>query len=434
MLALLLALCAAVPDTIELTLAEALDLAHRHSPARVQAAVARADGGSQLARGITGLVPSVSATMGYGRTELDAGRPESLPAAGWAWNGSLTLSQVVFDPSAFAGLAAAIVGAGSRRADARDREARLIYDVTADYLDLLKTRLLRDAAAAALTRAEENLRIAEQMERLGSASTIDVLRSAVFKSQADIELLQAEKAGAVAQAAFRATIGLDREDFVRPVESLPGPAEANLPATGELLAEITRRNPGLEIARRARTAADIGRVAAWGRALPGISAYWSSSWSDSAFPRGVRDWTDSDTRSWGLRASFPLLDLKTWVLGLVDATNDARRARAAARAAELQLRATATAAALGYGEARRTWEFARRNLELSERLHALALEQRRLGSISLADFFGVEADLARAQATLTGALCDTYIQAAQLNYLLGATDVPGPEGTSNEQR
>ena len=426
-LALLLALAGA-PDTLDLSYADALDLALRHSPARIQAAAARTDAGSGLARGVAGLLPSVQANLGRGRNDLGAGLPDSLRLSDWQWTGSLTLTQVVFDPSAFAGLAAGITGFGARRAEARDHEARLLYDVTADYLGLVRTDMLRDAARAALARAEENLRITVEKERIGSATAIDRLRTEVFKSQSEIELLQAEKAVALAQAAFRATVGLDGMSVVRPTESLPGPAALDRPPDDDLLAEIERRNPGLEIDRRTRAAAGINRVAAWSRALPGVSAYWTSNWSDSVLPRRLDDWTGSDTRSWGIRATFPLLDLKSGLHGVADATNDARRARASSRAAELQLRSTATAALLGYTEARRTWEFARRNLELSERLHDLALAQRRLGSISLADFFGVEADLARARATLTGALCDTYIQAARISYLLGATD-PGAPGT-----
>ncbi|MFO7675977.1 MAG: TolC family protein [bacterium] len=433
MLALLLALTVAAPDTLKLTLADAFALARRHSPDLVQADAARAQGGITLARGIAGLIPSVAATLGYGREDLGASIPESLRLTGWEWSGSLGLSQVVFDPSAFTGLAAAVAGAGSQRADARDREARLLYDVTADYLGLLRSGLLREASAAALARAEENLRIAEEMRHLGSASEIDVLRSSVFKSQADIELLQADKAVAVARATFAATVGLERDVFVRPVESLPGPADAP-PPFAELHAAIQRSNPGLEIARRARSAADIGCLAAWGRALPGVSAYWTSSWADSALPRGIGGWTDRDVRTWGIRATFPLLDFKTWILGIADAGNESRRARAAARAAELQLNSSATAALLGYEEAIETWQLAGRSLELSQRLHELAREQRRLGSITLADFFGVEADLARARATLTGSLCDTYIQAARINYLLGVTDAPGTGEDVDERR
>ena len=121
------------------------------------------------------------------------------------------------------------------------------------------------------------------------------------------------------------------------------------------------------------------------------------------------------------------LDLKTYVLNIVDASNDARRARAAALDASLQIRSTATSAILGYIEARETWEYATGNLELNRRLFDLAREQHRLGAISLADFFGVEATLAQARATHIGALCDTYVQAAQINYLLGASELPAEE-------
>lgn len=422
MLALLFVFLAAAPDTMELTLAEAFALAAKHSPAHIQARAARTRGGTRLARGVLGLAPSVGVTVGYGQSEPGPYLPDSLRLADWRWSGSVTLSQVVFEPAAFAGLAAGIVGAGMERAEAREYEARLLFDVTAGYLELLKSAMLRDAAAAALVRARENLRIAEEKERLGSVSAIDLLRSRVFEAQAEIEMLQADKAVAASQAGFRAAVGLDPGIAVRPVESLPGPAAAVLPPTGELLAEIRRRNPGLETVRRGRTIADINRTAAWSRALPGISAYWTSSWTDSSFPRSIGDWTDRDTRTRGLRADFPLLDIKSWVLNVVDATSESHRARAAARAAELQLYSTATAVIIGYEESRQTWEFARRNLELSERLYELALEQHRLGGITLADFFGAEADLARARATLVTALCDTWIQAARLNYLLGVAE------------
>ena len=422
---LLLALLVAAPaDTLELTLDQALRIAFRRSPDRTLVRVAQTAGASKLARGITDLLPTVSASIGYGHNESSFLPPDSfLLSPSWGWTGTVSLNQVVFDPTVFAGVAAAVVSSGYHAADAQDKQARLIYDVTTDYLNLLKASLLRDAAGAALRRAEENLRIADARRELGAASQIDALRSAVFRSQAEIDLLRADKTLAVAQETFKATVGLDDTTPVRPVEQLAAPADLDLPRSDSLLAEIRRRNPGLALASRTRTAAGITHAAAIGRALPGISAYWTSSYSDSLFPRSYSRWTDRHTVTYGLRASFPLLDLKSYVLGIVDAANESRRARAAARAAELRIRATATAATTGYAEAKQTCDYSRRNLELNERLHELATEQRRLGGISLADFFGVEADLARARATFISALCDTYIQAARISYLLGVSTI-----------
>jgi outer membrane protein TolC len=432
MTALLLALLVAAPaDTLDLTLDQALRTALRRSPAQTQVRVAQTESASKLARGITDLLPSVSASVGYGHSESSF-LPESLRTdPDWGWTGTVSLNQVVFDPTVFAGVATSVIYSGYHAADARDKQARLIYDVTADYLNLLKSHLLRDAATAALRRAEENLRIADARQELGAASRIDAMRSAVFKSQADIDLLRADKTLAVAQETFKATVGLDDPAPVRPVERLAAPADLDLPEPDSLLEEIRRRNPGLALAAVVRTAAGINHAAAIGRALPGISAYWTSSYSDSLFPRSCSRWTEQHAITYGLRASFPLLDLKSYVLGIVDAANESRRARAAARAAELRIRATATAATLEYGEAKQTYDYSRRNLELNEQLHELATEQRRLGGISLADYFGVQADLARARATLISALCDTYIQAARINYLLGVSTID-PDRKENQ--
>lgn len=416
-------------DTMDLTLDQALRIALGQSPARIQVDVSKTQGASTLARGITGLIPSVSATVGYGTSDAGPGMlPESLLTGGeWSWTGSLTLNQVVFDPSVFAGLAGAVVYSGYYASEAKDRQAKLIYDVTANYLNLLRTRLLLDATLASQRRAEENLRIVTEKKSLGAASVIDLMRSEVLKAQSDIEVLKAEKSLAVATEMFKATVNIDGDVTVRPTEDLVEPAEFEIADPDSLLEEIIDRNPGLAMAHRANTAAGINTASAIGKALPSISAYWSTSYADSLFPSSVDHWKDNDVVSYGVRASFPLLDLKTYVLNIVDASNDARRARATALTATLQIRSTATSAILGYVEARETYAFATGNLELNRRLFELASEQHRLGALSLADFFSVEATLAQAQATHVGALCDTYIQAAQINYLLGASEMPRKE-------
>ncbi|MBM3314105.1 TolC family protein, partial [candidate division WOR-3 bacterium] len=149
--------------------------------------------------------------------------------------------------------------------------------------------------------------------------------------------------------------------------------------------------------------------------------FLSSDYSDSARPKSIRDWTDRDRVTTGIKLSFPLLDPKTYTLDILDAVAAARRAQAQARAARYQLRAAATTALLGYEEARQRYDYAKKNLELNQELFRLAQEQQRLGAISLIDFFSVETALEQAGASYIAALTDTYIQAAQISYLLGAT-------------
>jgi len=429
MLYLLLALAASMPDTLDLSLDDALRVALTRSPARTEVSVSRTQSASTLARGITGLLPTVTGSVGYAKS--DAGQsilPESLRTGGeWSWTGNLTVNQVVFDPSVFAGLASSIVYSDYYATDARDRQARLVFDVTSDYLGLLKADLLRIAAAKAVARAEENLGLVSEKQKLGAASRIDVMRSEVQKSQADIDLLTSDKALIVASERFKSTAGIEDAGFVRPTEQLTEPSDFEISDPDSLLAEVDRRNPGTRLLEKSRSIAAWNTAAAIGKALPSVSAYWTTSYSDSVFPSGIGHWDDNDAVTYGIQASFPLLDLKSYVLNIVDATNESRRARALARKTALQLRATATGAILGYTESRQRFDFARANLELNRELYELASEQHRLGSISLLDLLSVETTLASAEASYVAALCDTYIQAAQVGYLLGETDVDGKE-------
>jgi outer membrane protein TolC len=424
MILLLLSLFSATPDTLELSLGQALDLAMRRSPARAEVSASKLESGIKLGQGINALLPSPSGSLAWGRTRAQILPTSDSTVTTEGWTGSLTVSQVIFDPRVFAGVVTSFINAGYYTADAQEKQAELIYDVTDSYLSLLGTRLLRDATESALDRAEDNLKLNQEKQRLGAASRIDVMRSEVFKSQAEIQLLTTEKALASANAGFLATAGISQDIVVKPTEQLSQPSGFAISNDDSLVAEIERRNPGARLAAKAGAIATVNTVATVGQILPSASAYWNSTYEDSSFPRSIRNWSDKDRVTTGIKLSFPLLDLKSFVLDIADAVAGSRRTRAAAARARYQLRAAATTAVLGYQKARQSYDYAKRNLELNQELYRLATEQQRLGAISLIDFFSVETNLAQAQATYVSALTDTYVQAAQIAYLLGRTRPP----------
>jgi outer membrane protein TolC len=421
MLLLVVALISATPDTLELSLGQALDLALRGSPATAQASASRLSSGIAIGQGINALLPGASGSLAYGSTKAQVVPGSDSTVTSKGWDGTLTLSQVVFDPRVFAGVATSFIQASSYTADAQDKQARLIYDVTDGYLGLLGARLLRDAAASAVDRAADNVKLNQEKLRLGAASRIDVMRSEVYKSQADISLLTSDKALAAANAGFLATAGIGRDVVVKPTEQLTEPAGFEVSNSDSLVSEIERRNPGAKLAAKSGTIATVNMVAAVGQVLPSVSAFWSSDYSDSTMPTSIKDWTDNDRITTGIRFTLPLLDIKSFVLDIADAVAGSRRAKAAARAALYQVRAAAATAVIGYEEARQRYDYAQKNLELNQELYRLAKEQQRLGAISLIDFFSVETALEQANATYITALTDTYVQAAQINYLLGRT-------------
>jgi len=423
MLFLLLALVSATPDTLELSLAQALDQALKHSPAATQASVSRATSGIRVGQGINALLPAANGSLEYGKSTVKTAFGDTTSQG---WTGSLTINQVVFDPQVFAGVATSFVNAAYYRYDARDKEAKLIYDVTQSYLGLLGSRLLRDAAASALDRANDNLRLNQEKLRLGAASKIDVMRSEVARSQAEISLLQADNGLATANASFLATAGISDNVTVKPTEAMTEPAALVVDDPEQLVAEIETRNPSAKLARDANTIATINTIGTVGGIMPSVSVFWRSQYPNTStaapeMPKSIKAWDDKDVVTTGIGLSFPLLDLKAFALNIASAVNGSRQARAAALSVRYQLRAAATTAVLGYKEAQQRYQYAKANLDLNQELHRLATEQQRLGAISLIDFFSVETALEQANATYITALTDTYVQAAQISYLLGRT-------------
>jgi outer membrane protein TolC len=421
MLLLLLALVSASPDTLQLSLGQALDIAAKRSPAKTQASVSRLTSGIRIGQGINALLPAPSGSLQYGNSTTKSPLFPDSNFTTKGWTGNLTINQVVFDPRVFAGVATSFVNAGYYAYDAQNKEARLIYDVTQGYLNLLGSRLLSNAAASALDRASDNLRLNQEKLRLGAASRIDVMRSEVAQSQAKINLLSANTALATANAAFLATAGISENVVIQPTESLTAPASLVIDDPTKLLADIEERNPGTKLARSANTISAINTIGTVGEILPSVSVFWNSKYQDPSMPKSMKAWDDKDVVTTGIGLSFPLLDLKAFALDISSAIAGSRQAKAGALSARYQLRASATTAILGYQEAQQRYEFAKANLDLNQELYRLAKEQQRLGAISLIDFFSVETALEQANATYIGALTDTYVQAAQISYLLGRT-------------
>lgn len=401
----------AAGDTLKLALGDALALAFARSPAMTEVRTGRVSSATTLARGIAGLLPTAAGSVGYFSGDSNA-----------PWTATLTVNQVVFSPTALLGLATAAARAGSLGLGAREQQARLVYDVTAGYLDLLRTEKLRDVAAAGLERADAYLQLVTEQHRLGIVPTVELLRAQVRQSEARIALLAAENALAAAAESFKAVVGLGRQVTVQATDSLTQPSDFAVNDPDSLVAAIERRNPSARMAARTQTAAGLGAAAALGALLPDVSLGWQSIYRGRSLPAGRAEWQNNAVERSGLSVTLPLPDIKSYVLNAVDAVNSARSARAARRAAELQTRAAAVTAVNSYLEARARYELATAGLELSERLRELAAEQLRLGSISRVDFLGVEAELTSARSAWVNAICDTYQRAARVAYLLGVTE------------
>ncbi|MEO0074408.1 MAG: TolC family protein [candidate division WOR-3 bacterium] len=166
-----------LPETLNLSLDSAVRVALRQSPVRTETEVAHSQAAISTAQAINALLPAPSATLSHGtsRTQNPLIPESTITTRGWT--GALTLSQIVFDPQTFASAAGRFIYADYYTTQAQEYRARLVLDVTTDYLNLLKARMLRVAAASALRRAEENLVLTSCRETPGAISQLELLRA-----------------------------------------------------------------------------------------------------------------------------------------------------------------------------------------------------------------------------------------------------------------
>lgn len=398
-------------DTLRLSLDEALDRARGNSPSAMSARVDRVQAGISLGRGVAALLPTPHASVN--RTTTGTG-PESRTV----WNGSVGMNQIA-DIGLIPGLIQAAHLNRYYRLQSGDKTNRLRFEVTSGYYAVIKAYGLVEASVQAQKQAYESVRLLEEKYRLGQVSKIDLLRAQVFASQAEINLGSADQGLQAANEDLKATIGMREPGLIKPTEVLTAPAEMAALDPDSLVLIVQKRNPALAASIEFERQARVGIATAASRILPSVSLFSQSGYSDSAFPGSPGQWRDHALPSRGIGISFPIFDIKTILVNVADARNGAKSARVGRRTAEFGIEKALRQAVIGFNEAKVRAASAKKNLELSEEVERLGLEQSRLGTLSLIDLLDVETKLTQARTQYLSALCDTYIGRAQLEYLTG---------------
>jgi len=395
-------------DTVYLTLNQTLEMALKRSPLAKEAGADRWQAVLSAGEGVAALLPTPGLSFSKQETEL-----------GTSYNVNWSINQPVFDPYLFKALVNGIISASYYSLSARERTARLVYDVTSAYFNLVRARLLYTAAVKGVEQAEQNHRVAQERFQLGQVPEFEWLRAKAFFSRAQLGLLNAEKTLKTARVGLCALAGINPNKAVMPADEIKEPATIPEFDSEEVLARIMEFNPGLQLADRVKNQAMVSLVAAFLRFLPSVSFYQSAQYSDSTLPANWQSGKEQMVRTSGWSFSLPIADVKGFILNLGGAINASRRSRAEFTRAKLELYVTAQNAILEYEEALRRYHQAKENLSLNQELYQLALTRYQLGSIAQSELLEIEAELARAESDYLSALCDTFIQSAQIAYLLG---------------
>jgi len=255
---------------------------------------------------------------------------------------------------------------------------------------------------------------------LGQITQFDLLRSQTFESQAKINLITAEKNLKISAEDLNGQLGLDDNSILKPTTT---PEAPNMDFdVDNFIIEIFSKNPNLLSARKSKSIATTNYVTAYANLIPSVNLFVQSNYSESLLPKKVSDWKNSDVVSYGVSLDFPIFEIKSFLTNIFSTRNELKRADVNLRKAEILLRKSALNALFSYREAKENFQYASQNLNLNHQLLQLAQQQYRLGAITQLDLFNTELNFNTAQNTYISALYDTYINYAQIQYLLGTVN------------
>ena len=442
---------AQTPDTLALSLPDAVARAgSRGEEARLAAAqVALAS--AQLTSARAGSLPQLRLSGSYSHV-LESARAQAVGSIfnqPNTYNLNLNLSQTLFQGGrAVAGWRAAEQTRSAARLTQAETLAQLSLDVQRAYLDALLAERLLEIQEANYSLASAQLQQVERFEAAGQAARYDVLRARVQRSNLEPLLIQARSDRDLAYLELKRWVNVPVE---RPLwlstrldtAALPG-VVARVEAS---VGEATR--PALRAAELSARARGEGVKIARSSLLPTVSVYVQSG--AQAYPtanrlpslRGVVESVDCPDgssagrsctvqnggffadRSVGLQLSWSLFD------GL-GAKGGLDQAQAQAQISRLQLAQTREQVALEAATARASLARARSLFETNRQNVAEAAEAYRLATVRYARGLSTQLEVQDAQlAMMTAeinqarAANDLYLSAAELARAAGE-EVPLP--------
>lgn len=335
-------------------------------------------------------------------------------------SGSLSLSQTVFDGTTFARISSASHGREATRHALESKRRETVFTTKQSYYGLLKAEALRDVLAEALELAQEQLRKAQSLFELGSASRSDLLKAQVQVGQAELALITADKSVGTSRAALCYTLGIDIGTPIEVVD--PAPDESEEETLDYDLAEAVASRPDVRAAEESVVAARRSLLASKAARWPDVDlslSYRRSGDSFGPYQEIFEDATDNYSRSLNVSLSLPIFNglgtkasiasskstLRTYELSLRDARMWAEYEIETERLSVLEQRERV-------GVAEKAVAQAEEDLKVSE-------ERFRLRAASMLELIDARVTYSQARADLVEARYDYEIAKAALRLALG---------------
>ena len=316
---LLVSAAAAAQEGRSLTLDAAIAQALEHNPAMRAAGAAGDEAGARMRQAMGGYLPRVDVVEAWQRGNQPVYVFGSLlaqrrfTAADFALDAlnhpnalsnhraGVVVQETLFDGwSTKASVELARLGASAADLDRDLAAARLRLDVVTAFGRALAARSAREAAEAAVTTADEDLRRAEARRDLGVETEANVLAFRVHRSDADARRVRATADEAVARAALNALMAVPLDDAT-PLAGLTGLPERDLDQAAIETAALADR-PELRQAALARRQADAAHLRARAGLLPQVLVSGGAEINGHTFADRASSWSAGIEVRWNLFA------------------------------------------------------------------------------------------------------------------------------------
>ena len=284
------------------------------------------------------------------------------------------------------------------------------------FYNAIATEELVRVADAQVRRAQQELQIAVDKLRAGSATRSDSLRAAVDLGTAQLALLQAQANFATAQATLGRQIGAAADVHAVPDTAMPG-----LPDTTGLRTEVLGRSPAVRQAEAQARSAGAGVWSARSSYLPTLNVSYSDNRQGTASPSTSRllDGGYPETYRWNFGLSWTLFN--GFVREQQQTSAAVSRDVADARAADARLQANAQLTQLLAALTTSSTQINISTAQVAAATEDLRVQQERyrVGAATILDLLTSQASLTQAQVNLVQSKFNYVIALASLEALVG---------------
>ncbi len=429
-LTVLAAAAAAAQDGRPLTLDDAVARALERNPAIRAAGAAGDEAGARVREARGGYLPRIDVVEAWQRGNQPVYVFGSLlaqrrfTAADFALDSlnhpdalsnhraAVVVQQTLFDGWATsASVRMARLSASSAELERDLAAARLRLDVVTAFGRALAARRTREAAAAAVATADEDLRRSEARRDEGVETEANVLAFRVHRSEADARRVRATAEAAVARAALNALMSAPLDDATPLAEltNLPEPALDQ----AALEAAALEARPELRQAALAQQQAEAARVRARGGFLPQVVASGGAEMNGHTFADRASAW------SAGIEVRLNLFAGGSDGARLAEATAAARRADAERERLENVVRLEVRTAIAQYRSAAAREATGREVVEQARESQRIIRDRYDAGLTPASDVLRAAELLAQAESARASAIVDVHVTAAAVDRAVG---------------